>query len=507
MKKLLYTVSLVGILSFSSCNDWLNVDPQGQVEAEELYKTTQGCNSAIGGIYHTFSSSTLYGQNLSYGLLDVLAQYYDLSTKTNNKYFPLTSYNYQDQEATSSFESIWHDLYYAITQCNAFIHYSDPYKNSIGNYNLLLGEVYGLRALAHMELFEIFGPVIHTKSDLQKSAVAYRTSYNNISQPFDTGDVVLQKAADDLNRALELLADDPIRDPNVGRTGDTNNSVLDYQNVLNYRGARMNYFCALGLMARLEMLRKNPDVAYTYATRVITESKDILSLIDKSNIMGTQDSRINNYSTEMLGSFYVNNLYDMTNIMYGMGGKTTSDITSLVIDLNMYQSLLNNIYNRQPDGSGADNRYIYWFVQNADGGSNYDFTKYRQAAERQGLGYAYFPEISIMRMSEIYYIASEALIGKDNDKALQYLNDVRSTRNLTPIEGTLDNETLLEYIVRDARKDLIGEGRMFFMYKRLFYDIYARQGKIITANDKNFVVPIPDNEYEFSGIEKPENNK
>lgn len=506
MKKLLCIFSMIGILFCSSCNNWLNVDPQGQVDAEELYKTTQGCNSVVGGIYYTLSSSTLYGKNLSFGIIDVLAQYYDFSANTNHTYYPLSVYDYQDQISTSSFGEIWHELYYAITQCNAFILYSEPYKESIANYDLLLGEVYGLRALAHLALFEIFGPVIHSKSDLQKSAIAYRTSYNNISQGFDTGEVVLQLAAEDLNRAIELLATDPIRDESVGRTGDFNNSVIDYQEVLNYRGARMNYFCALGLMARLEMLRKNPDIAYTYAERVISESENILSLIDKSNIMGNSDGRINNYSTEMLGSFYVNNLYDLTNATYGMGGKVSSDLSGLTIDYNQYQSLLNDLYNRQPDGSGADNRFIYWFVQNENGGSNYDFTKYRQPTERPILGYAYYPEVSIMRMSEIYYIACEALIGKDNEKALTYLNAVRSTRNLTNIQAPLDDQTLLEYIVRDARKDLIGEGRMFFIYKRLFYDIYARQGKVITANDNNFVIPIPDDEYEFSGIEKPESS-
>ena len=55
--------------------------------------------------------------------------------------------------------------------------------------------------------------------------------------------------------------------------------------------------------------------------------------------------------------------------------------------------------------------------------------KVKQATERPGMTdpYAYYPEIPIMRLSEIYYIACEAQIGVDNTLALQYLNDVRST--------------------------------------------------------------------------------
>ena len=165
---------------FPSCNDWLNVTPQGQIEAEDLYETTAGCNSAVGGIYYTMSGSALWGQTLSYGLMDILAQYWDLSTIPDHNYYKATQYDYTDQTVVGTFDNVWSYLYQAITQCNAFIHYSEPYQNSIDNYNLLLGEVYGLRALAHMELFEIYGPVIHTTADLQKSAIAYRTDYNNM---------------------------------------------------------------------------------------------------------------------------------------------------------------------------------------------------------------------------------------------------------------------------------------------------------------------------------------
>lgn len=507
MKKLLSILSVACLTLFPSCNDWLDVTPQGQIEAEDLYTTTKGCNSVVGGIYYTMSGSALYGQTLSYGLMDVLAQYWDLSTIPDHNYYNATQYDYTDQNVIGTFNNVWSNMYQAITQCNAFIYYSEPYKENIANYDLLLGEVYGLRALAHMELFEIFGPVIHTTADLQKPAIAYRTNYNNVSQGFDTGEVVLQKAADDLNRALELLADDPIRDPEVGRQGDLNNSVLDYQDVLNYRGARMNYFCALGLMARLEMLRQDKTAAYKYATRVMEETEDIISLIDKENIMNNNASSVYNFSTEMLGAFYVNNLYDMTDTYFGMGGGYSSqDKGAINIDNNRYEALGTFIYNRTPD-NGADIRYTYWFIGNTEHG-NMDFMKVKQATERPGMTepYAYYPEIPIMRLSEIYYIACETQIGVDNTLALQYLNDVRTTRDLTPLENVSDDETLLEYLVREARKDFIGDGRMFLMYKRLFYPIYTVTGRTVQPNDNIFVLPIPDDEYEFAGIEKTTQN-
>ena len=73
------------------------------------------------------------------------------------------------------------------------------------------------------------------------------------------------------------------------------------------------------------------------------------------------------------------------------------------------------------------------------------------------------------------------------------------------IQTVPDDATLLEYLVREMRKDFIGDGRTFLMHKRLFYDIYTVRGETIPASDNIFVIPIPDDEYEFSGIEKPGN--
>ena len=69
MKKLSFILSIVGLQLCTSCNNWLDVTPQGQIETENLYQTTRGCNSALGGIYYTFSGSNLYGQTLSTGCL------------------------------------------------------------------------------------------------------------------------------------------------------------------------------------------------------------------------------------------------------------------------------------------------------------------------------------------------------------------------------------------------------------------------------------------------------
>lgn len=508
MKKIIYTLLISGAVLCSSCNDWLNVTPKGQVEAGELYTTSKGCNSALGGIYYTLTSSSLYGKELSYGAMDMLAQYWDVSKNASHKYYRLAGYEYKDVSAITFFNDTWGNMYQAVTQCNALLHYLPENRDQIAYANLIEGEAYALRAFIHMELFEMFGPVIQTKADLQKKAIAYRTEFDVKSQDFNTGEEVLNFAEKDLKKALELMADDPIQRTDIGRKGDANTSKLDLHEVLRQRGSRVNYFCALGLLARLEQLRKNPDQAYTYALRVMNETKNIIALIDKENNAPNTPLRDYNYSTEMLGALYVNNLYDLTNDMFYMEESTGTSQSSILIDANQYTVLQNEIYGRKPDGAGTDNRLRYWFAKKSETGSaSYDFKKLHKADAPQGLGPAYDPEIPIMRMAEIYYIACESNIGKDNTLALKYLNDVRRSRKLEDLERnyTSNEEAtsdLKELLIREIRKDMIGEGRFFLTCKRLFCPMYIKAGVIIQPSTAIFTFPIPDDEYEYTNNNK-----
>ena len=496
-----------GLLLVTSCDSWLEVTPEGQVEAEELYETAKGCNSALSGIYYILTSEGLYGRELSYGMRDALGQYYEsaIVNDTEHTYYNLCQYNYKWSTNVSLFSTIWSSMYQAIAECNALIHYLEPHAVTIEHSDLILGEAYALRAWIHMELFEMFGPVIHTKSDLSKKALAYRTEFNVVSQLFNTGEELLTYAERDLKHALELMQNDPIKVN--GRRGDGNQSPLNYYDVLNYRGGRMNYYCALGLLARLEMLRQNPDEAFNYAKRMMEEAGEVIRFVDQQAMQSSTDmGKDLNYSSEMLGALYTNKLYTYTNQFFSMEGENAGKRT-VVINDNLYSQWMTEIYGRIPDGSGADNRFRYWFgiPEGSGGGINnyYYFKKLHAAYDGGALTLGHYPELPIMRLSEIYYIACETQIGKNNEVALGYLNDVRCTRNLEDLEGPLDDDLLKEFLVREMRKDFIGEGRMFSIYKRLFWPIYVKAGKTIEPDEAYFVFPIPDAEYEYTNNEKP----
>ena len=52
-----------------------------------------------------------------------------------------------------------------------------------------------------------------------------------------------------------------------------------------------------------------------------------------------------------------------------------------------------------------------------------------------------------------------------------------------------------EEIYKEYRKEMIGEGQLFYYYKRLKY--MNIPGSAISGNDDVYVLPMPDNEIEF----------
>lgn len=501
MKKLI--IICLSILVFASCNDWLTVTPKGQVEAEDLLKDEKGYNSALAGVYYTLSSSPLYGREMTYSMMDLLAQYWDIANNTSHNYRDIVKYDYSGTYAKSVIGSIWKNLYTAISQCNRILESLEHNRRSIEYSELMESEALALRAFCHMELFRLFGPVIRQAGDLDKKAIAYRTKFDVVALEFESGKSILNKVKRDLTDALALAANDPIK--TQGRKGDGNASRLDYNDVIAYRGGRMNYFAILGMLARTEQLLLNQEGAYTYATRIISELEEypVLAFVTKENLELNEVFRDYIYSAEMLFGLNNWNLYDMTNPTFYMNNEITGNANiAFPITTTLYETFLNQIY--ALEGGGTDNRLRYWFERQASG-TYYDITKLRKAIRGANMAAPYDPEIPVMRLSEVYYIACEAQIGKNNTLALSYLNKVRDARNLTAITGDVTDESLLLSLVRDMRKEFIGEGRMFPAYKRLYYPIYVKTGVTVLPTDAMFVFPIPDAEYEYSPNEKPVN--
>jgi hypothetical protein len=97
----------------------------------------------------------------------------------------------------------------------------------------------------------------------------------------------------------------------------------------------------------------------------------------------------------------------------------------------------------------------------------------------------------------MYLIKSEASYRQgDDDEALAALNEVRKARNLTALSELPTN--YYTELIREYRREVLGEGQLFFLYKRLnsaniFYsDVNAVADKVYT-----FPLPISETESAY----------
>ena len=82
MKKLINkTIILSLFVALTGCNDWLDVSPKADMKAEDLFGTEAGFRDALVGVYALMCGTNSYGRDLTYGYLDVLAQYYKQSVE------------------------------------------------------------------------------------------------------------------------------------------------------------------------------------------------------------------------------------------------------------------------------------------------------------------------------------------------------------------------------------------------------------------------------------------
>lgn len=494
---------LVFSVSCLSCNDWLDIKPKGETSKEDMFSDTQGYNRALAGVYYTLTTKSLYGRSLAYGEIDLMAQYWNIRNNINHMYYPLSTYNYKNIRSESLVNSIWSKFYESITNANVIIENIRKAQSNIDTPELIEGEALGLRAFAHFELYRLFGPVVRSKSDLQKESIPYRDKYDVAVKQPETCENLLLSVKKDLLEALRLFEDDPIRIH--GRSYDGNDSDIGYNNILNRRGVRMNYFAVMGLLARVEQCLQSPDEAYKYAKNVINDS-DVLSFVDIRSLESGQGDY--SFSTEYMFSMNISNLYDETKMVFGyegvssdeqgsLGGGSSLSNDSYLITSDDYTDIVNNIYVRKPEGQATDIRLRYWFAQ-AGRDKNYYITKLAPPEGTSVANSTYEPVVPIITLSEMYFIACEAQIGKDNELALSYLNTVREARGLNQLIGPYSDEELLDFLIREARKEFLGSGQMFYMYKRLFAPIYIADKVIIDPITENFELPIPSKEKEFS---------
>ena len=198
-------IFILGVLFLgSSCENFLDVHPKGEVTGKELLKDRKGFENALYGVYATMRNQTLYGRYLSYYTLDVMAQYY---TSFGNTYVSeLRAFNYKQTDVETEFYNIWCKMYNNISNVNNILENLDNISaSSLKYYPIYKGEALGLRAFMHFDLLRIFSEQI--TQNPEAAGIPYATQFSLTAPEFLKAKDVYTRIKNDLKEAEKLLND------------------------------------------------------------------------------------------------------------------------------------------------------------------------------------------------------------------------------------------------------------------------------------------------------------
>lgn len=275
IKNLLKNLLLITAISFttSSCADWLKVDMEDGIMEDKLYSENEGFFTVLNGIYSSMNQT--YGSTLSMGVIDVMAQYYNVPANGTHPYKVYANYDYQDKSFESTSSSLWQSTYQMIANINVLIDHCDAPQSALSSryYPIVKGEALALRAMLHFDLLRLYGPIYSAETE-SSQAIPYLDIPNNKDiMPILSAKEVCDKILQDLKDASDLLKDDPIRTAGV-QADDTGEQPLNNQDnptFLRNRQYRLNYYAVQGLLARLYMWMGNKTEAYNCVSQLLNE--------------------------------------------------------------------------------------------------------------------------------------------------------------------------------------------------------------------------------------------
>ncbi len=482
MKKTIIKSFILGatlLTGFTACDDYLDVSPKSQIEADDMFSREGGYKDQLTGVYSVLCSDTLYGCNMSIGFAEVLSQNYDIDANSTLWYYP-SLYDYTNSSVETTIENIWLCMYNCIANLNVMLEYiekADPSIFSDNNYYVYRGEALGLRAFLHLDLMRLFA--CSPAMDKNANGVPYVTEYTTQVVQQKTVSETMDLIIDDLLEAKEYLEHDSLK--------------ISYQPYYQRdRCYYFNYFAAVATLARAYLWNGDTQNALTYANEIIDVQEDYYYSSPFTWIHYTNLQQSDRYlkdvafTTEHIFHLTINDWDDITDLYF----KEEAD-ESTVNKLRPSETKINDIFEYNK-GYANDYRYLHGFEYNQ--GNLYP-SKFWYVENS-----SYNNIYPMIRMTEAYYIAAECLKNSDPVQAVELLNTVRENRNLSlyPLDDDLSADEIQEEIYKEYRKEFIAEGgQLFFYYKRL--NASTITGASVTPNKSIYVLPIPETDAEYGG--------
>lgn len=480
---------IIATLMSISCTDWLNVKPSETVSEDKLFEVSAGYRVALNGVYKLASSPSLYGKEMTWGLMSAFSRDYQFGygyISSSHQYaYAANQYNYSDYSSIEIMDPIWKTAYKCIVNCNNLIGKVKKEDSKIFimgdlEQNLIMGEAFAMRGMLHFDILRLYAPA-PIKDDGKPYIPYYDQDGLSTGQTRLNVKQTLAKIVKDLNVARDLVAPFDTLDDNRKymltdeyRFATKQSPNLDIKDLFfAARGYRMNYTAITAMLARVYNYMGEHTLAYDEASKII--------------------NMVVRYNNNNYYPFTFTNL-----IKVDENRMTSNDLIFTLQDVRMYDNYL-------PYSQGTSSGDICYFVLDSDLESlftdpaDYRFTKLTKPDEENKkiplkhvkLDGSYNKVIEDMlpmiRLSEMYYIQAEyfASIGKFKEAA-DAIDMVRIGRNCSSQALSINDKTSFDKeLLNESKREFIGEGQTYYFYKKLGVKLKS------SMKDEHFIFPRP----------------
>lgn len=153
MKKFFLIILAIGLVTLSSCDDYLTETPKYSYTTDYAITNEPTAKNAVNGIYGEYEECTSLGGYI-YGSLHCMAGFWDYVDEMYDMGYTQTSNNYV-------VSAIWQELYHVIDACNFAINgiekVDDSKFPSLELKKEYIGEARGMRGYMNLQLLWFFG--------------------------------------------------------------------------------------------------------------------------------------------------------------------------------------------------------------------------------------------------------------------------------------------------------------------------------------------------------------
>jgi len=452
MKTIKFSLILIITIVSFGCDDFLEVEPTTQVDAENAIKNEKGVNASLNGVYDEYQSAALAQDLIIFGDLAAdnlihIGSKKEYKQISDNRILPDNVY----------VEGYWNSLFDAINRINYLIS-EIPNVEGVSEEDIAFykGQAYFLRAFSYFNLVKFFGGV--PLRDQPVKDVAPEILNIERASKEDTYTFIL----DDLKKAETFFE---VKDPQTASLANLN--------------------AVRALRARIKLYQEDWTDAYINAREVINSGR--YSLLDSSEygkLFNEEENSEVIFQLDFSASDDVNAMADWTQEegRFEVAAWDSYDKEASIAD----------------EFSGSDIRKEITVKQ---GLNHYYANKYNDLENSSD-------NIIHFRLAEMYLICAEALneTGYVSDgPAFDYLNAVHMRAGLDSLtDNTLKNQgEFRDAIQHERRLELAFEGHRYFDLIRTGRAASVL-GDIGTLADNNWLFPIPQSEMDIN--EKMEQN-